>query len=98
MKRVYAIRRDSLTAALELNGLSASVAGLAMLVQLPRGARDTVISREAKQYGLTPSGLSQWYDDPVAGRSGLLLGVTTAADDRLVDHCARLKKLIEQFS
>jgi GntR family transcriptional regulator/MocR family aminotransferase len=98
MKRVYATRRDLLAAALDRNGLPATAAGLAMVVQLPDGARDTLIAREAKRFGLAPSALSYWYDNQEHGRSGLLLGVTGASDDRLSQHCARLRQLIEQFS
>ncbi|MGY2402209.1 MocR-like pyridoxine biosynthesis transcription factor PdxR [Pseudomonas sp. SDO5271_S396] len=98
MKRVYASRRDALATALGHHGLSATTAGLAMLVQLPEGALDTLIEREAKPFGLTPSALSHWYESPDTRRSGLLLGVTAAVDDRLPAHCLRLKQLIDQFS
>lgn len=98
MKRVYTTRRDALAAALDLNGLSAAAAGLAMIIQLPDGARDTLIARECKRFGLAPSALSHWYDNQQRCRSGLLLGVTSASDDRLSEHCMRLRQLIQQFS
>ena len=97
MKRVYATRRDALAAALDLNGLSATPAGLAMVIQLPHGSRDTMIAREGKRFGLTPSALSHWYQNQQHCRSGLLLGVPRASGDRLPEHCARLRQLIEQF-
>jgi len=55
MKRVYAIRREALFSRLETLGLTARPAGLAMLIELPEGARDAVVVREARRSGITPS-------------------------------------------
>lgn len=98
MKRIYAQRRDSLIASFEPRGLPVRVAGLAMLLDLPDGASDTRIAREAPAFGLNPSPLSQWYGNSSDARSGLLLGVTTVPDDNLDACCDRLHRLIETFS
>ncbi len=94
MKRVYAGRRDALKAQLESVGLSARAAGLAMLLELPDEARDTVIAREATAFGMAPTPLSPWYSGATSRRSGLLLGIATAPGDRLVECCDRLQRLI----
>lgn len=97
MKRVYAARRDALKANLEPTGLPARAAGLAMLLQLPDGARDTRIAREAAASGLSLAPLSSWYGTSGSRRSGFLLGVTTPPGPRLAASCDRLHRLIETF-
>jgi GntR family transcriptional regulator/MocR family aminotransferase len=98
MKRVYAARRDALNACLESRGLSAHLAGLAMLLKLPDDTNDTLIAREATSFGLAPAPLSPWYSDAASRRAGLLLGIATAPPDRLVVSCDRLQRLIERLA
>ncbi len=98
MKRVYATRRDALSSRLESVGLVARPAGLAILIELPKGAADAVVVREARGFGITPSPLSLWYEDASASPGGLLLGVATVPDDRLAEHCARVRQLIDEFA
>lgn len=98
MKRVCAVRRDALKACVDQLGLPAHVAGLSILVQLPQGADDTQIAREATAFGLAPAHLSAWYSDPEQRKSGLLLGVTAVSGDRLASACDRLQQLIERYS
>lgn len=96
MKRVYAGRRDELERIFTSAGLSVRHAGLAVLLELPVGARDTRIAREATAFGLAPSPLSAWYSGGDDVRSGLLLGVGTVPDKRLAVSCERLLDLISQ--
>lgn len=97
MKRDYASRRDDLESALKPMGLSVRTAGLAILLELRSGAQDTRIAREATAFGLAPSPLSGWYCSSGNARSGLLLGVTTVAENRLAASCERLRELIDQY-
>jgi GntR family transcriptional regulator/MocR family aminotransferase len=78
-------------------GLSVRTAGLAILLELRSGAQDTRIAREATAFGLAPSPLSGWYGSSGNARSGLLLGVTTVAGNRLAASCERLRDLIDQY-
>ncbi|WP_394829590.1 PLP-dependent aminotransferase family protein [Pendulispora albinea] len=97
-KRVYAGRRDALKACLEARRMDAVSTGLAIVLRLPNGARDTDIAREATAYGLAPVPLSPWYMSPEWSRSGLLLGVATTPDEGLAQACARLHGLVERFA
>jgi len=96
MKRVYASRRDDLESTLRPMGLSVGTAGLAILLELPAGAEDTRIAREATAFGLAPSPLSGWYSSRDHTRSGLLLGITTVPGNRLAASCEKLRNLIDQ--
>jgi len=98
MKRVYSVRRDALKAAIEPFGWPTHLAGLALLLKLPRRVSDTQIAREATTFGLAPAPLSIWHDDPQRRQSGLLLGVTTVPGNGLAASCERLRHLIEKFS
>ena len=98
MKRVYSVRRDALRAAIEPFGLPTHLAGLALLLKLPRHVSDAQVAREATAFGLAPAPLSIWHDDPERRQSGLLLGVTTVPGNRLAASCERLCQLIEKFS
>lgn len=97
-KRVYSSRRDALKECLETEGHSASIAGLSVLLHLPDGARDTAIAQEALAYGLAPAPLSQWYMSSRPPRSGLLLGVATAPNERLASSCERLCQIIDRLA
>jgi GntR family transcriptional regulator/MocR family aminotransferase len=84
MKRLYRARRDALLA--RLGGGKA--AGLAVLWDLPPGADDRAIAHAAQARGIAPVPLSPWFTR--AARPGLLLGVSTVAEDRLEAACAAL--------
>jgi len=98
MKRVYATRRDALFSQLKPWGLPARAAGLAMLIDLPEGAQDIRVAMEARRFGLTPSPLTPWFSEASVSRPGLLLGVASAADDRLGEYCDRLRQVIDEFA
>ncbi|MDY0883645.1 PLP-dependent aminotransferase family protein [Dongia soli] len=98
MKRVYATRRDALTACLERRGHKVQIGGLAALLRLPEGTPDIAIAREASAYGLAPAPLSPWYATLKAARPGLLLGIGTVPEQRLKSACDRLCRIIEQFA
>ncbi|TXH32777.1 MAG: PLP-dependent aminotransferase family protein [Rhodospirillaceae bacterium] len=98
MKRVYAARRDALTAYLERKGHPVVIGGLAALLRLPEGASDIAIAREASAYGLAPLPLSPWYKEQKAARPGLLLGIATVPEQRLNASCDRLCRIIDQFA
>jgi len=98
MKRVYTARCDLLQAALKSRGLLGQPAGLGMLLRLPNGARDDVIAREARAYGLAPSPLSIWFCSDQISQSGLLLGVATVTETQVSAACDRLHELIDRFS
>jgi GntR family transcriptional regulator/MocR family aminotransferase len=97
MKRLYARRRDALKATLGALAPAEAMAGLAILLRLPDGARDVDIARAALGFGLAPVPLSPWYALPQARSAGLLLSVTNVAEGRLADACARLGELIRTF-
>jgi GntR family transcriptional regulator/MocR family aminotransferase len=98
MKRVYAARCDSLDAALKSKGLLGHPAGLGMLLRLPNSARDDLIAREARAYGLAPSPLSIWFCPSESPQSGLLLGVATVTGNQVTAACERLHQLIDRYS
>jgi GntR family transcriptional regulator/MocR family aminotransferase len=93
-KRSYAARRDKLQPLLETFDLPVRSAGLAMLLSLPDGVNDVQIVAEAAAFGLSPSPLSRWFDGPAA-QPGLLLGVTTAPENRIADAVSRIRRLVE---
>jgi GntR family transcriptional regulator/MocR family aminotransferase len=95
MKRLYACRRDALIAALAARGFEGSPAGLSVLVDLPAQADDTGIVRSALACGIAPAPLSVWYASADRARPGLLLGVSTACDDRVDAACDRLREAVD---
>ncbi len=97
MKRLYARRRDALAKALGTEAPVEAMAGLAMLLKLPDGTRDTAIASEALAFGMAPVPLSAFYAVPDAGQAGLLLGVTNVPDKRLAESCTKLGELIRRF-
>jgi hypothetical protein len=46
---------------------------------------------------MAPGALSGWYADPARRRTGLLLGVTNAAEDRLEAASAHLAEMVQRF-
>ncbi len=98
MKRVYASRGETLLDALAARQFHAYPAGLAVVVQLPDGADDRRIAREAYAYGLAPAPLSGFYCSASTQRSGLLLGVATAIERQVPNACERLQQLIRKFA
>ncbi|MDD2768593.1 MAG: PLP-dependent aminotransferase family protein [Methylococcus sp.] len=98
MKRVYAGRSNALQTTLQSIGYPARPAGLAVLLWLPEGARDSLIAREALTFGLAPSPLSAWFSPAGVQRPGLLLGVATTTEGQLPAACDRLNQLIHSFS
>lgn len=98
LKRVYAARRDALSTLFERNGLRVRSAGVALLLELPRGVRDTALAREALTFGVAPAPLSPWYCSPDKAKSAILLGIATAEGDQLRLSCDRLLRLINSLS
>ncbi len=97
MKRLYRARAEALLAALrerEGEGLRVhSLAGLAVRIDLPEGSDDVDLARRALPYGLAPVPLSGWYGEG-KGPSGLLLGITNVAPERIAPACDRLLGLV----
>jgi GntR family transcriptional regulator/MocR family aminotransferase len=94
MKRLYAARRDALLA--RLTGLAGveAIAGLAVLLRLPRGSDDAALARAARTQGLAPGALSAWYATEDRRAPGLLLGVTNLVEPGLQRACDRLRALV----
>ncbi|CAM3659018.1 PLP-dependent aminotransferase family protein [Bordetella bronchialis] len=95
MKRLYAARRDALTACLARSPLHASpaMAGLAVRLALPDGADDTDIARRALDHGMAPGALSNWYVSMPA-RPGLMLAVSNVSEQTVEADCRTLARLI----
>jgi GntR family transcriptional regulator/MocR family aminotransferase len=98
MKRIYAARSHALLANLKAQGLHGYPAGLAVVVQLPDGADDKAVAREAYAYGMAPAPLSPFFSSAATARRGLLLGVATAIEAQQATACRRLGQLIQRFS
>ncbi|MFZ6757419.1 PLP-dependent aminotransferase family protein [Undibacterium sp. Ji50W] len=96
MKRVYADRRTTLGVCLGELSIPYIEAGLAVLIRLPEGVRDTDIAVQARTVGLSPSALSWWYAQPKPGYDGLLLGVTNLPTEQIAGYCKRLTGLWSQ--
>lgn len=97
MKRLYAARRDALTACLARLPLDAAAgpAGLAVHLALPEGANDMEIARRAMEHGIAPGPMSKWYASAPA-RPGLMLAVSNVCESTLETDCRRLLRLIEE--
>ncbi|HEX3760886.1 MAG TPA: PLP-dependent aminotransferase family protein [Kofleriaceae bacterium] len=95
MKRLYAARRDALRRCLGSMSGAAEMAGLALLLRLPRGTDDVAIERKALARGLAPAALSSWYATDADRAPGLLLCITNLADAGLQRACDRLRALVE---
>ncbi|AFJ45751.1 transcriptional regulator [Shimwellia blattae DSM 4481 = NBRC 105725] len=96
MKRTYSARSSALLSHLNTLGYCARVNGLSVLLNLPDGAQDIPIAREAWQHGLAPSPLSAWYTGGDATPAGLLLGIADAQNERTYQACERLDQLIRK--
>lgn len=96
MKRLYAARREALSASLREaagEGVAIVAGGLSVRMNLPAGADDREIAARALRFGLAPTPLSPWYAEPSRLR-GLLLGVTNVCEPRLSSDCAKLIELV----
>ncbi len=94
MKKLYVARRDMVMARFGDRAAVHSMAGLAVLLQLPKGASDVDIAAEALAFDMAPRPLSLWHVRDDLRRSGLLLGVTNATGRKFESCCAQLKRLI----
>lgn len=96
MKRLYATRRDALAACLAArigSGMKVHAnGGLAVRLEMPEGADDVAVSRQALPFGLAPVPLSPWYAS--GHRAGLLLGITNVDPGRIATDCDRLLALV----
>jgi GntR family transcriptional regulator/MocR family aminotransferase len=97
MKRLYTARRDALKAHLGAWASVEGMAGLAILLHLPDGSRDTEIAAQARALDMSPSPLSTWYADPQSRRAGLMLGIANVPDRGLAKVCAQLEELIRRY-
>lgn len=97
-KRAYAAKRDALLKSLHREGAEISVAGLAVLLRLPAGTPDVVITRETLAFGMAPSPLSAWYASPEIAPSGLLLGIARTPERQLEQSRDRLMRIIKRFT
>jgi GntR family transcriptional regulator/MocR family aminotransferase len=97
MKRVYASRRDALTACLSTSPMDsiATMAGLAVRLTLPAGKDDVLIAQRALEYGLAPGPLSAWHVD-TPPQPGLMLAVSNVSERTLAADCQRLLRLIDE--
>jgi len=98
MKRTYRSRLDELRQALQLSSATDAMAGLALLLRLPKNVDDTAIVRQAAAFNLAPTPLSTWYAKPRTSQSGLLLGVTNLPERGLDICCEQLRQLIDGAS
>jgi GntR family transcriptional regulator/MocR family aminotransferase len=93
-RRVTALRRDAVIAALSRLQCEHRAAGLSVLLRVPEGVSDEAVAEQATQLGLAPTPLSPWYAAPTPAQAGLLLGVTNVPEARAEDLCRRLVGLI----
>jgi GntR family transcriptional regulator/MocR family aminotransferase len=98
MKKLYVARRDRMKATFSDATPVETMAGLAVLLRLPASAKDVDIATQATALDMAPRPLSLWYARDDLRRNGLLLGVTNATGRHLDAACARLMRLIRDFS
>lgn len=98
MKKLYVARRDRMKATFNDATPVETMAGLAVLLRLPASAKDVDIATQATALDMAPRPLSLWYARDDLRRNGLLLGVTNATGRHLDAACARLMRLIRDFS
>lgn len=102
MRTLYARRRDLFVTAIDeaVGGqieLGSSDAGMHVVGYLTDRTIDREVSSAARSAGIDVAPLSQFYiDDP--RRSGLLLGYTAVAEDRIAYHVKRLSKVLHAIS
>jgi GntR family transcriptional regulator/MocR family aminotransferase len=94
MRRITALRRDAVVAALSRLSCEHRAAGLSVLLRLPDNLSDEAVARQATRLGLAPAPLSPWYAAPSPAHAGLLLGVTNVPEGRAEDFCRKLVGLI----
>jgi GntR family transcriptional regulator/MocR family aminotransferase len=101
-RRLYTERRDLLRSWLSgppfhVASPEAMKGGLSVLLPLPPGAPDRAIALQARESGLGPSPLSQWYSDASIQKSGLLLGVTNVTAEALEAKGEILWRLVSRY-
>jgi len=98
-KRAYAARRQALVDYLQTIAPTETVimAGLAVLLKLPRETSDVAIVQGLAAFGMSPSPLSYWYSSPDTAQSGLLLGVATTPTQSLEASCDRLFDVVRRM-
>ena len=96
-KRLYSAQQEALFNYLRQHaqGIEVATAGLAALIRLPDGTDDVALARETLAFGMAPVPLSVWYASPVAARSGLLLGISTAPQQHIARSCDRLLTILQ---
>ena len=97
-KRAYAAQGEALLKCLSSRTKNVTIAGLAAVLQLPDGASDLSIARQAASFGLAPTPLSLWYASPASAQPGLLLGVATSPPKRIEASCKRLFEIIDRLT
>ncbi|MFI8481379.1 PLP-dependent aminotransferase family protein [Pseudomonas sp. NPDC078700] len=98
MKRIYKHRLELLRHSLQIPAATEAMAGLALLLKLPRDTDDKMIAQQAAAFDLAPTPLSSWYAQTQHKQSGLLLGVTNITETGLDANCEHLRHLIAQSS
>ncbi|HEY4276110.1 MAG TPA: PLP-dependent aminotransferase family protein [Rhizomicrobium sp.] len=98
-KRAYCAKREELLTRLRphFDADKVMAAGLAVMLRLPDGTPDRVITHALRAFGMFPSPLSAWHASAQTARSGLLLGVATAPARELAKSCNRLIEIIRRF-
>ncbi|WP_188607194.1 MocR-like pyridoxine biosynthesis transcription factor PdxR [Chelatococcus reniformis] len=97
MRQLYARRRSRLVEVLgTLGAQGCGPAGLAVMLPLPHGFDDWRLAERARAVGLAPAPLSPWFAAASQLNAGLLLGVSNAVENRIVQHCHRLLALISE--
>ncbi len=97
MKRVYHERLELMIAALHPHFPDLQRAGLAVIVRLPAGSPDQVISQQAVEWGMAPSPLSIWYQQADQRCAGLLLGAAHLPREGYACSAERLKALVDAY-
>jgi GntR family transcriptional regulator/MocR family aminotransferase len=97
-KRVYAAQGDALLKCLRSRAGHVTIAGLAAILQLPKGVSDIAIAKETAPLGLAPTPLSLWCASKASARSGLLLGIATSPQKRIEAHCKQLFRTIDRLT
>ena len=94
MKRLYSTRRDALRACLGEGFGVEAMAGLALILHLPKGTDDVELAKKAVNRGIAPTPLSIWWSDQSQAVPGFLLSVTNLRNGQIEKACAILKELI----
>jgi GntR family transcriptional regulator/MocR family aminotransferase len=99
LRRINRSRRDALGAALtEALGSAAPIgqadAGNHLLLRLPRGVSDLVVTQAARERGIAVTALSPHYRGPA--RQGLLVGFGALSDERLAEAAYALAAVIRE--